>query len=95
MILFLELHYLSKLLGILGSSINQATHALVPAPAANEPIQFNKLANIFYLLTKYLFHINYNKHHSFYSCCMATETSYILKDGSLNLHQIVQNINKN
>ena len=46
MILFLELNYFNKLLGILGSSTYQTTHALVPAPAANEPIQFNNPANI-------------------------------------------------
>ncbi len=39
-------NYLSKLLGILGSSINNRRHALLPAEAEREPIQDSNDANI-------------------------------------------------
>ena len=88
--LIFNYYLLSKLLGILGSSINQKIQALVPAEADREPIQDNSAANIFHTSFLLHFHTNYKIHYKPYNYCMVTETSYRLKDGSSTWHQLVQ-----
>ena len=88
--LIFNYYLLSKLFGILGSSINQITQALVPAEAEREPIQDNSAANILHTSFLLHFHTNYKIHYKSYNYCMVTETSYKLKDGSLMWHQQVQ-----